>query len=105
MNLADRAGMEALFAAESFDVVLRILAARAGVRHSIDNPHVYSESNLVGFLNVLEGCHARVAPKHFICASSSSVYGMHTNIPFKLTQRDRFPGQPLPTATRNQMRL
>lgn len=89
MNLADRAGMEALFAAESFDVVLH-LAAQAGVRHSIDNPHVYSESNLVGFLNVLEGCR-QIAPKHFICASSSSVYGMHTNIPFQTDQRTDFP--------------
>ena len=89
MNLADRAGMEALFAAQSFDVVLH-MAAQAGVRHSIDNPHVYSEANLVGFLNVLEGCRQN-APKHFICASSSSVYGMHTNIPFQTDQRTDFP--------------
>ena len=89
INLADRAGMEALFAAQSFDVVLH-MAAQAGVRHSIDNPHVYSEANLVGFLNVLEGCRQN-APKHFICASSSSVYGMHTNIPFQTDQRTDFP--------------
>jgi UDP-glucuronate 4-epimerase len=70
MDVADRAGMEALFAAEKFDRVIH-LAAQAGVRYSLQNPHAYVDSNLVGFMNVLEGC--RHAPwQHLVYASSSA---------------------------------
>lgn len=80
MDVADNAGMAKLFAEEKFDKVIH-LAAQAGVRYSIQNPHAYIDSNIVGFTNVLEGCrHARVA--HLTYASSSSVYGGHTSMPF-----------------------
>ena len=82
MDLADRDGLAALFAAEKFDRVAH-LAAQAGVRYSIENPHVYAESNLVGFLNLLEGCrHHGVG--HFVYASSSSVYGLNRSFPFRV---------------------
>lgn len=80
LDLADRAGMEALFADEHFDRVIH-LAAQAGVRYSLDNPHAYAESNLVGHLNVLEGCR-RQQVEHLVYASSSSVYGMNDKVPF-----------------------
>jgi UDP-glucuronate 4-epimerase len=80
LDLADRAGMSALFAAEGFDRVVH-LAAQAGVRYSLTNPQAYVESNLVGFGHVLEGCrHGGV--QHLVYASSSSVYGGHTRMPF-----------------------
>ena len=80
LDVADRAGMERLFAEEGFDRVIH-LAAQAGVRYSLQNPHAYVDSNLVGFTNILEGCrHARV--KHLVYASSSSVYGGNTKMPF-----------------------
>ena len=80
LDVADRDGMAALFAAEKFDRVIH-LAAQAGVRYSIQNPHAYVDSNLVGFINILEGCrHAKVA--HLTYASSSSVYGGNTHMPF-----------------------
>jgi UDP-glucuronate 4-epimerase len=80
LDVADRDGMASLFAAEKFDRVIH-LAAQAGVRYSIQNPHAYVDSNLVGFINILEGCrHARVA--HLTYASSSSVYGGNTHMPF-----------------------
>ncbi len=80
LDVADRAGMEALFAAEKFDRVIH-LAAQAGVRYSLKNPHAYIDSNVVGFMNVLEGCrHNSVA--HLVYASSSSVYGGNTRMPF-----------------------
>jgi UDP-glucuronate 4-epimerase len=80
MDVADRPGMEALFAAEGFDRVIH-LAAQAGVRYSLKNPHAYIDSNIVGFMNVLEGCrHTRV--QHLVYASSSSVYGGNTKMPF-----------------------
>jgi len=82
LNLADREGMAQLFAEESFDVVVN-LAAQAGVRYSIDHPHVYADSNLVGFLNVLEGCRQQQV-KHLVYASSSSVYGTNKNMPFSV---------------------
>ena len=73
MNLEDRQAMQMLFANGNFDVVIN-LAAQAGVRYSIENPYAYVESNIDGFLNVLEGCrHSQV--KHLVYASSSSVYG------------------------------
>lgn len=80
INIADRVAMEALFAAEKFDCVVN-LAAQAGVRYSIENPHVYAESNLIGFLNVLEGCRNHQI-EHLIYASSSSVYGANAKLPF-----------------------
>ncbi len=80
LDIADRPGMEALFAAEKFDRVIH-LAAQAGVRYSIQNPHAYIESNIQGFMNVLEGCrHNQVG--HLVYASSSSVYGGNTLMPF-----------------------
>ena len=80
LDVGDRAGMEKLFAEEKFDKVIH-LAAQAGVRYSIQNPHAYVDSNLVGFINVLEGCrHHKV--QHLVYASSSSVYGGNTKMPF-----------------------
>ncbi|MBA4396263.1 MAG: capsular biosynthesis protein CpsI [Syntrophus sp. (in: bacteria)] len=80
LDIADREGMADLFRKESFDCVIH-LAAQAGVRYSIINPHAYVDSNLVGFTNVLEGCrHQRV--RHLVFASSSSVYGANTLMPF-----------------------
>lgn len=80
MNLEDREAIEQLFAAEKFDKVVN-LAAQAGVRYSLENPHAYIESNIVGFTNILEGCrHNQV--KHLAYASSSSVYGANETMPF-----------------------
>jgi len=80
MDVADREGMARLFAEEKFDRVIH-LAAQAGVRYSLQNPHAYVESNLVGFMNILEGCrYAKV--QHLVYASSSSVYGGNTKMPF-----------------------
>jgi UDP-glucuronate 4-epimerase len=80
LDVADRPGMQALFEAERFDKVVH-LAAQAGVRYSLQNPHAYIDSNIVGFTNVLEGCrHAKVG--HLVYASSSSVYGGNTHMPF-----------------------
>ncbi|PLX89875.1 MAG: capsular biosynthesis protein CpsI [Desulfuromonas sp.] len=82
MDLADRDGIAALFAGERFDKVVN-LAAQAGVRYSLQNPHAYIDSNLVGFTNILEGCrHNEV--KHLVYASSSSVYGANTTMPFSV---------------------
>ena len=82
MDVADREGMQRLFAEERFDRVIH-LAAQAGVRYSLKNPHAYVDSNLVGFVNVLEGCrHAGV--QHLVYASSSSVYGGNTQMPFSV---------------------
>lgn len=83
LDLADRDGMAALFAQEKFDRVVH-LAAQAGVRHSLDQPFDYIDSNVTGFLAVLEGCrHNHVA--HLVYASTSSVYGKNTNMPFAVT--------------------
>jgi UDP-glucuronate 4-epimerase len=82
IDIADRPAMEKLFQANSFDAVVN-LAAQAGVRYSLINPHSYVDTNLVGFVNLLEGCrHSGV--KHFVYASSSSVYGANTNMPFSV---------------------
>jgi len=82
MDLADREAMATLFARERFDAVIN-LAAQAGVRYSLENPHAYADSNLVGFLNVLEGCrHNGVG--HLVFASSSSVYGLNETMPFSV---------------------
>ena len=80
LDVADRAGVEALFAAERFDRVVH-LAAQAGVRYSITHPHAYGESNLSGFLNILEACRQHPVA-HLVYASSSSVYGGNTKMPF-----------------------
>lgn len=82
LELSDRQGVEALFAEQKFDKVVH-LAAQAGVRYSIENPHAYIESNIVGFTNIIEGCrHNRV--QHLVYASSSSVYGMNEAMPFSV---------------------
>ena len=82
IDVADRPVMEALFAAERFERVIH-LAAQAGVRYSLQNPHAYVDSNVVGFMNVLEGCrHGKV--QHLVYASSSSVYGGNTHMPFSV---------------------
>lgn len=80
LDVGDRPNMSALFAAEKFDRVIH-LAAQAGVRYSLEHPEAYVDSNLVGFLNILEGCrHHQV--QHLVYASSSSVYGGNTQMPF-----------------------
>ena len=81
-DLSDRAAMERLFALERPRVVVH-MAAQAGVRYSVENPHAYIDSNLVGFMNVLEGCR-RAGVEHFVFASSSSVYGANTRTPFSV---------------------
>ncbi len=81
-DLSDREGMEKIFAENRFDAVVN-LAAQAGVRYSLVNPHAYVNSNLVGFVNILEGCRHH-AVKHLVFASSSSVYGANTNMPFSV---------------------
>lgn len=80
MNLEDRQAMQMLFANEHFDKVIN-LAAQAGVRYSIENPYAYVESNIDGFLNILEGCRY-YGIKHLVYASSSSVYGLNGKVPF-----------------------
>lgn len=81
-NLADRAALEGLFARERPVLVVN-LAAQAGVRYSLTNPHAYAEANVTGFLNILEGCrHGEV--QHLVYASSSSVYGANTRLPFSV---------------------
>jgi len=78
--LEDRPTIAALFSDERFEMVVN-LAAQAGVRYSLQNPHAYIDSNIVGFMNVLEGCRHN-AVKHLVYASSSSVYGANTTVPF-----------------------
>ena len=80
MDIADRSAIANLFESEKFDRVVH-LAAQAGVRYSLQNPHAYIDSNLVGFVNVLEGCRHN-AVQHLVYASSSSVYGGNTKMPF-----------------------
>lgn len=82
LDIADRAEMERLFAAEQFDRVVH-LAAQPNVRYSIDHPHAYVESNIVGFLNILEGCR-QVGVDHLVYASSSSIYGANERLPFSV---------------------
>lgn len=80
VDLADRQGIAELFAEEKFNRVIH-LAAQAGVRYSLENPHAYADSNLIGYLNILEGCrHNKV--EHLLYASSSSVYGLNRKMPF-----------------------
>ena len=82
LDLADRPAMQRLWAANKFPVVVH-LAAQAGVRYSIEQPHVYASANLEGFLNVLEGCR-HGACRHLLYASSSSVYGANSKVPFSV---------------------
>ena len=82
MDLADWGGMKALFAREKFPRVIH-LAAQAGVRYSLENPQAYVDSNVTGTLNVLEGCRHNNA-EHLVFASTSSVYGLNTNMPFSV---------------------
>lgn len=80
LDLADRDGMAKLFETEQFERVIH-LAAQAGVRYSLENPYAYADSNLTGYLNILEGCrHNKV--QHLLYASSSSVYGLNRKMPF-----------------------
>jgi len=89
LHLEDRPALEDLFATEQFDVVVN-LAAQAGVRYSIENPHTYIYSNIVGFINILECCrHNQI--KHLVYASSSSVYGNSDSIPFTEDDRVDYP--------------
>ena len=89
LDLSDRAGVEDLFRREQPEVVVN-LAAQAGVRYSLDHPHTYVDSNLVGFVNVLEGCRHH-GVKHLVYASSSSVYGLNTHLPFSVHDRVDHP--------------
>ena len=89
LNLEDRSSLEALFAEEKFDYVVN-LAAQAGVRYSIENPHTYIDSNIVGFINILECCRHN-AIKHLVYASSSSVYGNSDHVPFSENDRVDYP--------------
>ena len=82
LDISDRPAIAALFEREAFDAVVN-LAAQAGVRYSIENPHAYVDSNIVGFVNLLEGCRHH-GVKHFVYASSSSVYGANTKLPFSV---------------------
>jgi UDP-glucuronate 4-epimerase len=89
LDVADQPAMQRLFAAERFPRVIH-LAAQAGVRYSLENPHAYVESNLSGFINVLEGCrHAGV--EHLVFASSSSVYGANTRMPLSVHDHTDHP--------------
>jgi len=89
MDIADREAMQKLFTDHQFDRVIH-LAAQAGVRYSIQNPNAYVDSNLIGFVNVLEGCRQQQTA-HLVYASSSSVYGMNTKIPFSTDDRVDYP--------------
>jgi UDP-glucuronate 4-epimerase len=89
LDLADRDGMAALFKERRFEHVVH-LAAQAGVRHSLTDPHAYVDANLVGFLNVLEGCRHNGC-EHLLYASSSSVYGGNTKMPFSVHENVDHP--------------
>lgn len=88
-DLADWAAVEGLFGREKPSIVIH-LAAQAGVRYGITNPHAYAQSNLVGFLNILEACR-HYGARHLAYASSSSVYGANTTVPFRETQNVDHP--------------
>lgn len=89
IDLADRANIEELFSREKFDKVVH-LAAQAGVRYSLENPHSYINSNIVGTLHILEGCRHH-GVEHLVYASSSSVYGANTAMPFSIHQNVDHP--------------
>ncbi len=89
LDLSDKAGIEELFRNNKFEVVVN-LAAQAGVRYSLENPHTYVDTNVSGFLNILEGCrHSGV--EHLVFASSSSVYGLNESNPFKESDHTDHP--------------
>ncbi|MCP2044326.1 NAD-dependent epimerase/dehydratase family protein [Pontibacter sp. HSC-36F09] len=89
LDLTDASALEKLFQEQQFDIVVH-LAAQAGVLYSLENPMAYVESNLVGFANMLEACRKHPV-KHFLFASSSSVYGQHVEIPFSTSHRTDQP--------------
>jgi UDP-glucuronate 4-epimerase len=89
LDIADRASVAHLFESTQFDRVIH-LAAQAGVRYSLQNPHAYVDSNLVGFVNILEGCRSQQV-KHLVYASSSSVYGANRTMPFSTQQNVDHP--------------
>ena len=89
MDIVDRKSMTRLFAAQRFSHVVH-LAAQAGVRHSLSDPHAYADANIIGFLNVLEGCR-EVGSRHLLYASSSSVYGANTRMPFRTSDNVDHP--------------
>jgi UDP-glucuronate 4-epimerase len=89
MDIADRQAMASLFAAHRFPIVVH-LAAQAGVRHSLIDPHAYAEANLTGFVNVLEGCR-HAGCRNLVYASSSSVYGANTRVPFRTSDNVDHP--------------
>jgi len=89
LDLGDRKGIEGLFATEGFERVVH-LAAQAGVRNSIENPHIYVDSNVTGFLHIIEGCR-HSAVEHLVYASTSSVYGANTHMPFAVDQNVDHP--------------
>ena len=89
IDLADRDRVAALFKAHRFPIVIH-LAAQAGVRHSLEQPHAYADANLTGFLNVLEGCR-HDGCRHLIYASTSSVYGGNTRLPFRTADNADHP--------------
>jgi UDP-glucuronate 4-epimerase len=89
LDLSDRADISQFFQNQKIDRVVH-LAAQAGVRYSLDNPHAYADSNLMGFLNILEGCrHSKI--EHLVFASSSSVYGNNTKVPFAVSDNVDHP--------------
>ncbi len=88
-SLEDKASIDQIFAKHKPDRVVN-LAAQAGVRYSLENPHAYVDANVVGFLNILEGCrHHEI--KHLVYASTSSVYGIHQNMPFSVKEAANHP--------------
>ncbi|HEY2682956.1 MAG TPA: NAD-dependent epimerase [Steroidobacteraceae bacterium] len=89
LDIAERASIEALFETHKFERVVH-LAAQAGVRHSIDHPHIYVDTNVTGFLHILEGCR-RNGVGHLVYASTSSVYGANTHMPFAVEQNVDHP--------------
>ena len=89
LDVADRSAVAALFASRRFSHVVH-LAAQAGVRHSLVDPHAYVDANVTGFLNVLEGCRRREV-RHLVYASSSSVYGANSQLPFRISDRADHP--------------
>ena len=89
IDLVDNESIDVLFEREQFEIVCN-LAAQAGVRYSIKNPKVYADSNITGFLNILEGCRNHKV-KHLVYASSSSVYGENKKVPFEITDNVDYP--------------
>jgi len=89
LDLVDKSGILKLFGDNQFDCVIH-LAAQAGVRYSLENPQAYVDSNLVGFMNMLEACRT-YPPRHLIFASSSSVYGLNSKVPFSVSQHTDHP--------------